>query len=330
MLLFGLTLAEAHDSGPNRVEVRLDPGEIQVDVELDHPPFRVQTPGFWEERLDALPDSFAVTIDGAAPTAKPELHIDRRGLSPHYFARYHQQVPLAAQSLELHSGHATGPWLLVVTDRGEARTPVLMGGAQTERVGLDRVAPQRLGTTVVRFVGLGFVHILPRGLDHILFVLGLFLLADRARPLVLQVSAFTVAHTLTLGAGLLGWVQLPAAVIEPLIAASIVGVAVENLVVRELKAWRPALVFGLGLLHGLGFAGVLAELGLPPGQRLAPLLAFNVGVELGQLVVIGLAFALVGRWWGEPWYRNRVVVPGSIAIALVGAWWTFERIAWGG
>src|SRR5262249_58079568 len=115
--------------------------------------------------------------------------------------------------------------------------------------------------TSLRYVRLGFRHILPDGLDHILFVLGLFLLSPRLRPLLVQVSAFTVAHTATLALSTLGLVRLPPAVVEPLIALSIAYVAIENTVVRELRPWRIALVFGFGLLHGLGLAGALGALG---------------------------------------------------------------------
>ena len=174
---------------------------------------------------------------------------------------------------------------------------------------------------------LGFTHILPKGLDHILFVLGIFLLACRWRPLLYQVTAFTLAHSITLALSLYGLVSLPASVVEPLIALSIVYVGVENIVTKELKPWRVWVVFAFGLLHGLGFAGVLTELGLPPGETLTALIAFNVGVELGQLTVIGLAFLAVGLWFRDrPWYRARVVIPGSLLIAAVGGWWTITRV----
>ncbi|HXU44619.1 MAG TPA: HupE/UreJ family protein, partial [Thermoanaerobaculia bacterium] len=164
------------------------------------------------------------------------------------------------------------------------------------------------------------------GVDHILFVLGLFLLSLRLRPLLLQVTAFTVAHTLTLGLAMLGWVHLSSRIVEPLIAVSIVYVAVENLFARELKRSRVALVFCFGLLHGLGFAGVLSELGLPRSEFVPALLSFNAGVELGQLSVLAGAFLLVGALRSRPWYRLRVVVPASLAIAAVGMYWAIERV----
>ena len=119
-----------------------------------------------------------------------------------------------------------------------------------------------------QYLVLGYTHILPKGLDHILFVLGIFLLSPRVKPMLLQVTAFTIAHSITLGLSIYGVVSLPSRVVEPLIALSIAYVAIENLVTRELKPWRLALVFMFGLLHGLGFAGVLRELGLPRDEFL--------------------------------------------------------------
>jgi hydrogenase/urease accessory protein HupE len=209
------------------------------------------------------------------------------------------------------------------------RADWLAAGDQSADYRLDpALVPARSTADVFRdYTVLGFTHIVPKGLDHILFVLGIFLLSLRWRPLLLQVTAFTLAHSITLALALYGLVSVPAAVVEPLIALSIVYVAVENMLVSELRPWRVWVVFGFGLLHGLGFAGVLTELGLPERDFLPALIAFNVGVELGQLAVIGLALLLVGGWARtRPWYRARIVLPGSALIAAVGAWWTVERL----
>jgi HupE / UreJ protein len=182
-------------------------------------------------------------------------------------------------------------------------------------------------TEIVRqYLWLGYTHILPKGLDHILFVLGLFLLSPRAKTLLLQVTAFTVAHSITLGLSIYGLVSVPSRIVEPLIALSIAYVAVENLVTRELKPWRLALVFTFGLLHGLGFAGVLRDLGLPRGEFLTALLSFNVGVEAGQLTVIVAALIATVPFMRKGWYHQRVVMPASLAIAVVGLYWTVARL----
>lgn len=178
-----------------------------------------------------------------------------------------------------------------------------------------------------QYLTLGFTHIVPKGLDHILFLLGLFLLSARLKPLLVQVTAFTVAHSMTLGLTIYGLVSLSPAIVEPLIAASIVYVAVENILTAKLHAWRPLVVFAFGLLHGMGFAGVLQEVGLPRSEFLTGLVTFNVGVELGQLAVILLAYIVVGLWRRNPAsYRGRVVVPASLAIAATGLYWTIERV----
>ncbi len=177
------------------------------------------------------------------------------------------------------------------------------------------------------YIVIGFEHIIPKGLDHILFVLGLFFFSLKMRPLLLQITAFTVAHTVSLALATLGIVQIPASIVEPLIAASIVYVAVENIMLNDLRPWRPAVVFGFGLLHGLGFAAVLGEIGLDPGRFATNLIGFNVGVELGQLTVIAAAWLAVGFWFGKkPWYQAVIARPASLAIAIVGGYWFIERV----
>jgi hydrogenase/urease accessory protein HupE len=184
----------------------------------------------------------------------------------------------------------------------------------------------RLGTAW-RYLALGFTHIVPKGLDHMLFVLGIYLLSGRARSVLWQVSAFTVAHSITLGLSMYGLVSVAPRIVEPLIALSIAYVAIENVFRSELKSWRIALVFAFGLLHGMGFAGALKELGLPRSEFVTALLTFNIGVEAGQLAVIGTAFALVGWHCAHrDWYRRRIVVPVSMLIACTAVYWTIERL----
>jgi len=179
---------------------------------------------------------------------------------------------------------------------------------------------------VRQYLWLGYTHILPKGLDHILFVIGIFLLSPRVKPLLLQVTAFTLAHSITLGLSMYGIVSLPSRIVEPLIALSIAYVAIENLATRELKPWRVALVFMFGLLHGLGFAGVLRELGLPRAEFLTALLTFNAGVELGQLTILAAAWLAVGAFMKRTWYRRAIVIPASCGIAAIGVYWTVTRI----
>ena len=176
------------------------------------------------------------------------------------------------------------------------------------------------------FFMVGYTHILPKGLDHILFVVGLFLLSPSIRPLVWQITAFTVAHSVTLALGMLGLLTLSPNIVEPLIAASIVFVCIENLMTSRLHPWRPVIVFGFGLLHGLGFAGVLKEIGLGEGDFITGLIAFNLGVEAGQLSIVAACFVAVYGVMRYPWYRQAVTIPASVAIGAIATWWTVERI----
>lgn len=177
-----------------------------------------------------------------------------------------------------------------------------------------------------QYVVIGFEHIIPKGLDHILFVLGLFFFSLKMRPLLYQVTAFTLAHTVTLAMATLGLVTVSPAIVEPLIAASIVYVAIENIFSKRMHWWRIAIVFGFGLLHGLGFASVLGDIGLNPAQFISGLIAFNIGVELGQLTVILIAWFALGYWFGDkPWWRARIAIPASVLIAAIAAYWVVER-----
>jgi hydrogenase/urease accessory protein HupE len=249
---------------------------------------------------------------------------------PPALLRFTGEVPAGARTGRVTYGMVLGSYALTLVRPHGRETALLwlVGGQASPDVDLRAgfVDPP-WWVTAREYAALGFTHILPKGLDHILFVVGLFLLGTRWRPLLLQVTLFTIAHSVTLGLSMLGIVSLPSRVVEPLIALSIAYVAVENLFTTELKPWRGALVFLFGLLHGLGFAGVLGELGVPPGQFTIALVSFNAGVEIGQLAVIALAMLAVG-WWRATrleTYRRWVVVPASLAIAVVGLYWTAVR-----
>jgi hypothetical protein len=177
------------------------------------------------------------------------------------------------------------------------------------------------------YLVLGYQHILPLGFDHILFVLSLFLLSPKLKPVLLQATAFTIAHSVTLALAMYQLIAVPGKIIEPLIALSIMYVALENILSPRLKTSRIGIVFLFGLVHGLGFAGALGSLGLPQNAYLLSLVMFNVGVELGQLTVILLAYFLLAKWFShKPGYRKYVVVPLSAAIALFAFGLAIQRI----
>ena len=237
------------------------------------------------------------------------------------------EIPPQAQSLRIAWPAGSGGVVLRQNGVAEPYTGYLQGGETSPPIPLGGGAAKTPVEAFMEYIPVGFTHILPKGLDHILFVLGLFFLSPRLKPLLLQVSVFTVAHTITLALGALGTVSVSAAIVEPLIALSIVFVAVENIFARKLHSWRTFVIFGFGLLHGLGFASVLGAFGLPANQFLPALIGFNVGVELGQLAVIAAAYLGVRLWFGRhPKYRGRVAIPASVTIAMIGGYWFVERV----
>lgn len=209
----------------------------------------------------------------------------------------------------------------------ETKSFWLKAGSPPLEIKLDQgVKPRSRAQIAKDYTVLGFTHILPKGLDHILFVIGIFLLSLKVSPILWQVTAFTIAHTITLGLTIYGYISLSSSIVEPLIALSIVYVGIENMVTSTLKPWRVVVVFIFGLLHGMGFAGVLTEIGLPRSEFVTALITFNVGVELGQLSVIGIALLLVGWFRHQSWYRRGIVIPLSLTISLVGLYWSVDRI----
>lgn len=234
--------------------------------------------------------------------------------------------PAEMQTVALTMRRPDAPLVNMPLGAGQASFPFPLGsiGAKEEEKPAA-VEPSRLDIAIIYFK-LGFEHILPKGLDHILFVLGLYLLSPQLKPLLWQVTAFTLAHSVTLALSMYDVVRLPGSIVEPLIALSITFIAVENLFTTKLHVWRPIIVFAFGLLHGLGFAGVLTELGLPQNDFVTGLITFNVGVEFGQLTVIALAFLTIGWFRHKPWYHRWIVVPASVAIAAIGLYWTVQRV----
>ena len=359
LAVLGLALATgvcAHELGTIRVFVRFEKGGgyvVDAVVDRQHLP-----PGFGttlsarpyekienltpqlDPKIDAL---VAGAINGAqiafdGKTVRPskvELVLPPGGAAavpgaPELTLRLSGDVPAGAKTFTFRNAGAPGAYMLTIQSEGdaEASRQWLEGPAETEpyTLGAD-VIPMTRGQVVRTYLELGFTHILPKGTDHILFVLGIFLLSIHIRPILMQVTAFTIAHTITLALTIYGVVSLSPRIVEPLIALSIVYVAVENILTPRLSPWRVAVVFAFGLLHGMGFAGVLAQLGLPRSEFLPALLSFNAGVELGQLAVISIAFLLIGLpFRNKPWYRKRIVIPGSIAIAAVGLFWFVQRV----
>ena len=290
-----------------------------------------------DERLRALApqsiDRVVLFVDGheVRPTSV-EYAPPPASVAPGEFAlasyTLRGQIPLSAQGLRWYYGLVADPYPFTVElADGSSKTEWVQGDAWSTTLALGGpFARPPFLTRLREYVALGYTHILPKGVDHILFVIGLFLLSARVRPVLVQVTTFTIAHSVTLGLSLYGLVSLPSRIVEPLIALSIAYVALENLRTRTLTPARIALVFMFGMLHGLGFAGALTSLQLARADFATALFGFNAGVELGQISVIAGLALLVGWFRDRPWYRARVVIPASLAVAAIGIYWTIVRV----
>ena len=205
-------------------------------------------------------------------------------------------------------------------------TQFLLSGEKSKVISAKTGKPLDWIDTFLDYIPVGFDHILPKGLDHILFVLGLLFLTPKVYPLLIQISIFTIAHTITLAISSLKIIDISSAIIEPLIAASIIYVAIENFFNSSLTKYRSIIIFFFGLLHGLGFASVLSSFGLPGTNFIWALVGFNVGVEIGQLTII-LAFYTIFIYWikTKNYYRKYISIPGSLIIAVFGTFWFLER-----
>ena len=228
-------------------------------------------------------------------------------------------------------------------DSPDSRTVVAIvrDGKSSTEVILDSSNPDYLSSkkpvspleTTKNFIILGIEHILS-GLDHVLFVIGLILLGGNLKSLIKTVTAFTIAHSITLTLAVTKLFQPSSRIVEPLIALSIVAIAIENLRPRKdaiegqkVPDYRPYVAFGFGLLHGFGFAGALGEIGLKGGDLANALLSFNVGVELGQACIILAAAPLIA--WAvksKPEIWKKAAIVGSCGIAAVGGYWFVTRL----
>lgn len=296
----GINLTEITDTNESAQAATYD--ELRA---LDPDALAAQFQAFWPQMAQGI----TLTADGTpiAPTLT-EVNVDPVGnveVVRFSVFKFAAPLPADAQTLQMGWGPEFGVLVLRQMDVPAPYDGYLEAGALTDQIPLAGGGQATGWQTFANYIPVGFDHIVPKGLDHILFVLGLFFLAARFRPLLLQVSLFTVAHTITLALAALGYTQfvddftqtsLGVAfidIVEPLIALSIAYVAIENIFMKGISPWRPFVIFIFGLLHGLGFASVLGEFGLPEDTFVAALIGFNVGVEVGQLAVIAVMFFFV-------------------------------------
>ena len=284
------------------------------------------------------------TYDFIAETGKPLLSMTDAVVAR---GRWKTKIPAGVTGWKVRSlpGHKVAVvFMNTINGQEHPRVPVLFPGESSftlDLTGLAAAQPTQptAGSisaqhdehggwnTFVDFLRYGFTHVLPEGLDHILFVLGLFLLSRSWKPVLTQVTAFTLAHSLTLGLAAAGMIKVPASIVEPIIALSIAAIAIENIFHPEYTRWRLVIVLIFGSIHGLGFASGLAEKPIPQDSFLLALTGFNVGVEAAQLAIIGLAFTFTFWIKDETKYRRFVVIPASALIALAGLFWAYQRLA---
>jgi hydrogenase/urease accessory protein HupE len=180
----------------------------------------------------------------------------------------------------------------------------------------------------IEFIVQGFKHIIPLGLDHILFITCIFFLNNNLKTILQQSLLFTIAHSITLGLAANGMFIVTAAIVEPIIALSIAILALENVFANKVKPYRLLLIFVFGLVHGMGFASALSDLQLPSNDFTKALLSFNIGVEAGQLAVILLLYLTTHIYFiNKVWYRSRILVPINVGICALALYWTFERMS---
>ena len=331
LLVKAVAPLHAHPTSSSFVVIGVGASTVEVAITTDADALRL--------KLDALarPITELVTlrIDGRAvelTQRRSEPVPDRPG---HVRITFESPVTSAPKTLQWQASLFLGSYPLAVRSGSAGAAPEedreyewIVGRESSRLYDLAALASaDQSRSGFLRLVVVGFRHILPGGLDHVLFVLGLTLLAGSLRTLVLQVSLFTIAHSATLGLAMAGVVAVPSHIVEPLIAASIAYIAIENLRARSLTYWRLLVVLAFGLLHGLGFAGALRDTGLAGSSLASTLLAFNLGVELGQLTVV-LATVAVLRLlpFREARQERLVLRPMSSVIAAIGLMWAVERV----
>jgi hydrogenase/urease accessory protein HupE len=320
-------VAFAHDPGLSALDVQVLPGRIAATVSLAAGDARTFAGGSGAELAALVLDAVDIRLDGVRMPGRIERSATEgetgtivvvtfdRGNGSRLVVRSGIPARLARGHREL---------LTVRGSNGAVMAERMLDGRDNE---IDLGIDERRSDVASQFFGLGLRHILA-GYDHLLFLGALLLGVRRLTNVVTTVTAFTVAHSLTLGLAVLGVVHVPAAIVEPLIAASIVFVGLENLIRDDIQSrWK--LTFAFGLVHGFGFAGALRELGIgAAGTSVAiPLAAFNLGVEAGQIAVAMAVWPLIPRLYAEPLARLHVARACSLLVVISGAYWLLGRIA---
>lgn len=319
--------------GPDQIEASLVAHMIDLAHELGvDPPDRLLNPDvarrYADEINEILGPRLSLVVAGATLVPRwldVEVQRDRQSLK--LFFEYELEgipgsVGVSADLFPYDPKHQT---FVNVYEDGSLRTQAILD-VNHQHTDYFTGTWQGTGAVIQKFVPQGVHHILI-GPDHVLFLIGLLLLGGTFKQLLVVVTSFTVAHSITLSLAVLNVFNPPAHLVEPAIALSIVCVGADNLLVgdgRDLRSW---IAMGFGLIHGFGFASVLRAMELPTRDVAWSLLSFNVGVELGQLAIVVVAAWLLAalRSWSSVASR-RLGVAGSVVVILAGTFWFVERV----
>lgn len=365
-LLFQITAAGAHELRPAIMDVGIledVPGQLTINLtfsgeaflaEIDlsavsntddssgsktYDELRAVPPHILEDRLKSsfatLAEKFTI-MSANRPLTLELVEIDVAEEADSRLARDTQlklksSLPKSDEAISIQWQPSMGALLIRQMGRGSdpEYSDYLPEGGTSQAFLINNADSIPLRAVIGKYVQSGVIHIVPAGLDHILFVVGLLAYGLSARGLVFQISLFTVAHTITLAAASLGWLYIPSSIVEPLIALSIAWIGIENIVKKSHRVARTRsfVVFTFGLLHGLGFASVLADFGLPQSAFIVGLLSFNIGVEIGQLIIVVPIFFLLRAFrLTDPQFRRAFQIPVSAVISAIGVFWFIERV----
>jgi hypothetical protein len=258
----------------------------------------------------------------------PRRRTDADDLPPLGVYRLRGRMPLDARAMQWYYGLVVDPYPLLV-HRADGRAQpaeTVLGSAWSSPLDLSGQFREQTRLQIARkYAASGYRLMGSRGVEPILFVLGIVLLGVGLGPFLAQLAALTSASALASGLVVYGVASLSPRVVEPLVALSVACIALDNLAATDLTPRRVAALVLFGLLHGMSYAAALAAEGLPEARPLAALLGFNAGIALGQATVAALAYLLVTSYRQRAWYHQRIAVPISLAIAGVGVYWTIAR-----
>src|SRR5262245_15028168 len=328
------TTLRAHDPGLSALEIGVRPGTIAVSLSLAAADAALMASGPDPDRRTALTalvrKAIRLSLDGEAlAPARDEVSIDAGGARVRTVFRVRgsdERTRRLIVTSDVPKRLARGHRQLLVVTVGGTQTVQKLLDAESDSVAVDLGPDPGAVSTAWSFLTLGNHHILS-GADHLLFLAGLFLAAYTTRELIVLLTAFTVAHSISLGLVVIGGVHLPASIVEPLIAASIAWVGVENLIgTRRRRLWLT--VFGFGLMHGFGFAGAVTDpgFGSTAADVAVALFFFNAGVESGQLFVAAAMLPLLWAMRSRPAWQATLRPVCSAAVAMAGGYWLLARL----